>query len=135
MRPAALPARSDERGADGFPEPDVRIADDELHALQAARDEAAQERGPARAVLGRDDVDAENFPASVGVHAERHEKRDVAAMHFRYAEGEPSLRRQSTRQATQPAEPKTQSKGFCDNPLYDLSKMDTAVEHANQVRA
>merc|ERR1719159_1149897 len=49
------------------------------------------------------------------------------------AQGEPSLRRQSTRQATQPAEPKTQSKGFCDNPLYDLSKMDTAVEHANQV--
>lgn len=47
--------------------------------------------------------------------------------------GEPSLRRQSTRKATQPAEAKTQSKGFCDNPLYDLSKMDTAVEHANQV--
>ena len=39
------------------------------------------------------------------------------------AQGEPSLRRQSTRQATQPAEPKTQSKGFCDNPLYDLSKI------------
>ena len=39
------------------------------------------------------------------------------------AQGEPSLRRQSTRQAAQPAEPKTQSKGFCDNPLYDLSKI------------
>ena len=33
------------------------------------------------------------------------------------AQGEPSLRRQST------AEPKTHSKGFCDNPLYDLSKI------------
>eukprot|EP00325_Prymnesiales_sp_UTEX-LB-985_P003114 CAMPEP_0174695802 /NCGR_PEP_ID=MMETSP1094-20130205/2086_1 /TAXON_ID=156173 /ORGANISM="Chrysochromulina brevifilum, Strain UTEX LB 985" /LENGTH=558 /DNA_ID=CAMNT_0015892383 /DNA_START=87 /DNA_END=1763 /DNA_ORIENTATION=+ len=35
-------------------------------------------------------------------------------------------------QATATAEPPTES-AFFDNPLYDLSKMGTAVEHANQI--
>ncbi len=48
MRPAALPRRAGQHRGDGVAEPGVAVAGDELHAGQAAGDQAAQERQPPR---------------------------------------------------------------------------------------
>ena len=60
VRAAALPARARQRRGDRVDEPGVGVGGDQLHAGQAARDQAAQERQPGGAVLGGDDVQAED---------------------------------------------------------------------------
>jgi len=69
MRPAALPARARERGRQRRAQPRVRIRDRELHAGEAAGDQAAQEGEPARPVLAGHDIEAEHFALAVRVHA------------------------------------------------------------------
>jgi hypothetical protein len=55
----------------------VRVADHELDAGQAARDQPAQERQPPGAVLGAGDVQAQDLPVPVGVDPGRHERVHV----------------------------------------------------------
>ncbi len=45
------------------------VGDDQLHPVQAAGLQAAQERGPERAVLAVTDVEPEDLPPPVGGHA------------------------------------------------------------------
>ena len=53
------------------------IRDDQAHAGQAAGEQAAQEAGPGGAVLGREDVDAEDLALAVGVDPGRDRGADV----------------------------------------------------------
>ena len=54
---------------DGLLEPGVGVGDDQLHPTQAAGFEAAQERGPERAVLAVADGEPEDLAPAVGAHA------------------------------------------------------------------
>jgi hypothetical protein len=65
--PGPLPAQEDRR--DGALEALVGVADDQPHARQAARPEAAQEGCPERAVLAVADGQAEHLAVAVGPHA------------------------------------------------------------------
>ena len=47
----------------------MTVGDDQLHPRQAAGDQAAQERRPAGAVLGRGDLHSEDLPPLIGVDA------------------------------------------------------------------
>jgi hypothetical protein len=47
----------------------VGVADDQLHADQAARDQASEELRPERLGLGRADIQADDLPAARLVHA------------------------------------------------------------------
>ena len=71
VRPAALPRGPGQHGGDRVHQPGVVVAGHQLDAGQAAGGQAAQERQPARAVLGAGHVDAEDLPAPVGVDAGR----------------------------------------------------------------
>ena len=71
VRPAPLPGGAGQHRGDGVHQPGVVIAGHQLHAGQAAGGQAAQERQPARAVLGAGHVDAEDLAAPVGVDAGR----------------------------------------------------------------
>ena len=64
-------------------QPGVRVADGELHADQAAGDEAAEELGPERFGLGLADVDREDLPPPALMDAVRDDERlgdDAAAV-------------------------------------------------------
>lgn len=69
MGATPLPGRARQRGGDCIAQPGMAVGDDHVHPGQAAGDQAAQERQPARAVLGGNDVQAENLPLTVGVDA------------------------------------------------------------------
>ena len=45
------------------------VGDDQLHPVQAAGHQVAQQGGPPGAVLAGDQVDAEHLPVAVGVDA------------------------------------------------------------------
>ena len=53
----------------------MRIRDDELDPLQAAADEALEERAPQRDVFAQADVHAEHFADPIGPHAVRDDDR------------------------------------------------------------
>jgi hypothetical protein len=53
----------------------VRVGDDQLHAVQAAGLQRAQEPGPERAVLAVTDVEAEDLAAPIGAHPGGHHHR------------------------------------------------------------
>ena len=55
----------------------MSVGDDQGGAGQAARHQAAQERQPAGAVLGGDDVDAEHLPVTFGVDSDGDHDGDV----------------------------------------------------------
>jgi hypothetical protein len=65
MHPAALPGGAEHHRADGLFESGVGVGDDQLHPAQPSGFEAAQERGPKRAVFGVADVEAEDLAAAV----------------------------------------------------------------------
>ncbi|MBB6547063.1 hypothetical protein HD593_001858 [Nonomuraea rubra] len=77
MGAAALPARARQGGADRLDQAAVRVGDDQLHPGQAAGDQAAQERQPTGAVLGRGDLQAEHLALAVGVDAGGHQRVHV----------------------------------------------------------
>jgi len=64
--PAALPVGAQEHRADHGFEPDVRVGDDQLDAVQTAGLQRAQERGPERAVLAGAHVEAGHFACPSG---------------------------------------------------------------------
>jgi hypothetical protein len=69
MGPAALPRRPRQGRPDGVDQPAVRVGGDELNAGQAAGGQVPEEGQPAGAVLGGGDLQAEDLPMPVGVHA------------------------------------------------------------------
>jgi hypothetical protein len=62
----ALPGRAGQRRRDRGHESGLGVGDDQLHPGQTAGDQPAQKRQPARAVLGRGDVQAEDLPVPEG---------------------------------------------------------------------
>ena len=66
--PAALPGRAEQHAADRGLQALVGVGDHQLHSVQAAGLQRAQERGPERAVLAVPDVEAEHLPPAVGGH-------------------------------------------------------------------
>ena len=68
MGAAPLPGRAGQRGADRLHQPGVGVGDNQLHARQAAGDQAAQERQPPGAVLTRGDLQPEDLPLPIGVY-------------------------------------------------------------------
>ena len=62
VRPAPLPGGAGQHRGDRVHQAGVVVAGHQLHAGQAAGDQAAQERQPPRAVLGAGHVDAEDLP-------------------------------------------------------------------------
>ena len=75
MRATPLPGGAVEDRGDGVLQPLVGVGDDERDPGQPACDETAQERRPAGPVLGAEDVDAEDLPVAIGVHAGRDDRR------------------------------------------------------------
>jgi hypothetical protein len=73
--PAALPGGAEQHRLDGGFQAGVGVGDDQLHPVQAAGLQRAQERGPERAVLAVADVEAEYLSAPVGRHAGGHHDR------------------------------------------------------------
>jgi len=73
MGAAPLPRRSGQGGADRRGQTRVGVAGDESDAGQAAGDQVAQERQPARTVLGGGDLQAEDLAVPVAVHPGRHQ--------------------------------------------------------------
>ena len=71
VRAAPLPRGPGQDGPDRADQAGVVVAGHRLHAGQAPGGQAAQERQPARAVLGAGHVDAEDLPAPVSVDAGR----------------------------------------------------------------
>ena len=69
VHPAALPGCADEHRADRLLEPEVVVADHELHAGEAAGAQTLQERGPEGAVFAVADLDAQHFTVAGGGHA------------------------------------------------------------------
>jgi hypothetical protein len=61
MGAAALPARAIEHAGDGVELAPVGVADDELDPGQAPGDQATQEPGPGRAVLGGAQLQAKDL--------------------------------------------------------------------------
>jgi hypothetical protein len=62
MRTTPLPGRAGQHCGDRVAQPVMAVGGDQLHAGQAAGGQPAQERQPARAILGRGDVQAEDLP-------------------------------------------------------------------------
>jgi len=77
VRSASLPACAGQHRAGRGHQPGVRIGGDELHPGQAPRDEIAEERQPARAVLRRAGLDAEDLPVTLRVHPGRQQHGDL----------------------------------------------------------
>ena len=71
MRPAPLPRGAGQHRGDRVHQPGVVVAGHQGDAGQAAGGQAAQERQPARAVLGAGHVDAEDLPVPLRVDARR----------------------------------------------------------------
>ena len=71
MRAAPLPRRAGQGGADGVGQAAVGIGDDQPHPGQATGGQPGQEPQPARAVLLRGDVQAEDFALPVAVDPDR----------------------------------------------------------------
>jgi hypothetical protein len=69
MHPASLPGCAQQHGGDGLLEPGVSIGDDQLHPAQTSRLQAAEERGPERAVLRVADGESEHFAPAIGPDA------------------------------------------------------------------
>jgi hypothetical protein len=67
MGPAPLPGGALEHRRDGVLEAEVGVRDDQLHARQPSRHQAAKEGRPRGPVLGGDDADAENLAVPLGV--------------------------------------------------------------------
>ena len=65
MHPATLPGRAEQHRGDGLLEPGMGVGDDQLHPAQPAGFQAAQERGPERAVLAVAHGEAEHFPPAI----------------------------------------------------------------------
>jgi hypothetical protein len=65
VHPAALPRGAEQHRLDRGLKPGVRVADHQLHAVQATGAQPAQERGPERAVLAVANVEAEHLPATI----------------------------------------------------------------------
>lgn len=74
---ATLPRRPGQGRAERGHEAGVGIGGHQTDPGQAPGDQAAPERRPARAVLGTDHLDAEDFPVSVGVHSRGDQGVDV----------------------------------------------------------
>ena len=77
MGSAALPRSAREDRRDGVLQPFMGIGDDKGDSGETSSDEAPQERRPARTVLGADDVDTEDLPVAVCVHARGHDGRQA----------------------------------------------------------
>jgi hypothetical protein len=98
VRPAALPGRAGQRRRDRVDEAGVRVRADQADTAEAAGDERAQEGEPGRAVLARDDVEAERLAQAVAVDADRVHDADVdraaalAALHDERVEGDVRVR-------------------------------------------
>ena len=75
VHPAALPSGAEQHRRDGLLQAGVCVGDDQLHPAEPTRFEAAQERGPERAVLAVADREAEDLPPPVGAHAGGHHHR------------------------------------------------------------
>jgi hypothetical protein len=71
VHPASLPAGAVKDRPDGFLEPGVGVRHDELHPAQAPGLQRPQEAGPKAFVLAVAHVEPEDFPPSVGGHADR----------------------------------------------------------------
>jgi hypothetical protein len=78
MYDAALPPGCRQVLGGALDETAAGIGDDELHALEPTVDEVAEEGRPAGAVLLRALADAEDLAITLGIHADRHQQRDVA---------------------------------------------------------
>ena len=77
MGAAALPGRTGQGRADGLHEAAVRVGGDQPDPGQAAGGQVAEERQPARAVLGRGDLQPEDFPVPTSVDPSRHQRMHV----------------------------------------------------------
>ncbi|SNR99771.1 hypothetical protein SAMN06272737_1612 [Blastococcus mobilis] len=77
MRPAALPGRPGQGGADRLDQPAVGIGGHQLDSAEAAGGQVAEEGQPAGAVLGGSDLQAEDLPVPVGIHPGRHQRVHV----------------------------------------------------------
>jgi hypothetical protein len=75
VRPAPLPARPGQRGPQRVDQATVGVADGQLHPGQAAGDQAAQERQPARAGLRGVHIHPEDLPLPFGVDPRWHGSR------------------------------------------------------------
>jgi hypothetical protein len=74
MGAAALPARAGQGRPDRGDEAVVGIGGHQAHAGQTPRGQVPEERQPARAVLGRGDLQPEDLPVPVSVDPRRHER-------------------------------------------------------------
>jgi hypothetical protein len=72
-----LPAGSRQHGRDGLLEAEVVIGDDQADAGEPAGSQAAQEAGPGRAVLARENVDAQDLALAISVHGRRDRGADI----------------------------------------------------------
>jgi hypothetical protein len=106
MRAAALPRGATEHRVDRVAQARVSVGDDELHALEPARSQPAQEGQPPGAVLGGDDVEAQDLAAAIVVHADGDEARDVhdaaALAALQNERVEPQVREAAARQRAFP---------------------------------
>jgi hypothetical protein len=66
--PAALHRGAGHHGADGLPEAEVGVGDDQLHPAQPTGLERPEERGPERTVFGVADREAEDLAAAIPAH-------------------------------------------------------------------
>ena len=78
MHDAALPPGVRQELVDALDQPPAGVRDDQLNTLETAVDQMAQERRPARLVLLGALADAEDLAVTLGIHADRHQQRDVA---------------------------------------------------------
>jgi hypothetical protein len=74
VRAAPLPRRSWKRGPHRLDQAQVIVGDHELHTREPSCHQVAQEGRPARAVLGSEDVEAQDLPAPVAVHRRGHHR-------------------------------------------------------------
>lgn len=77
MGSAPLPTGAGHGGADRLDQAGVRVAGDQRDAGQAERDQVSEERQPTGTVLGAGDLQPEDLPLLVVVHADRHQRVDV----------------------------------------------------------
>jgi hypothetical protein len=71
VRAAALPPGAGQGGADRLDQPAMGVAGDQLDPGEAAGGQVPEEGQPAGAVLGGGDLQAQDLPVPVGVHAGR----------------------------------------------------------------
>ena len=104
---AALPSGARERGGDRVDQAGVRVGADQLHAGEAARDQAAHEREPSGPVLGGDHIEPERLAEAVPVDPDRVDDADVdraaalTALHHQRVERHVRIRRAVERPSTE----------------------------------